>query len=454
MVLIALTVIFWMMLVTVYFRKPLHGVYISVLLITFAPKLLISISSPDASFIYFFQTEEIAARMKGALVLSFGDISIFACIVVWLFRVRLRAREVYLNPVSKAVILFLAIFVFCEVVNFTRAVEKLPEIKGTVLLLQKFLFFFFVTQTIRYRRDLINLIWLLMFSSVVVCLLGFLEITFAETIYQEVHKFQRMASIFDGMPASFAAFLTMVFCILSQYALQDDKQEISSRIWMWTTLGLVIFCLFRAFSRSGYFALTICLVLTFFTLPVRRRRLLILLILVIFLVGVLASPFLVENLVNSYSTTLTTDTSRWNPSLRARVNLWETLLDDVWNLVLLGGGFSRFDTLDNEWLYVLQLSGILGLLAFFNLIIVVLIFAVKTSRNLRDPILSLYAKGMAVVQVGLFMFSFASGFFLVGRPARVYWLLVGALVAISNIKVDHFRVAVEESTQETKPVIN
>ncbi len=436
MILIVMTLAVWFTMVILYHRKPLHGVYVSALLIIFAPKMLINVSAPDASFIYFFQTEEIALELKSALVLSFGDISMFACIVVWLFRIRYRASEVYLNPVSKAVFLFLAVFLFCETINFLRAESRLPEIKGTVLLLQKFLFFFFVIQNIRSRHDLINLLRLVMFAGVVVCLLGILEVTFAKSIYPEVYKYQRMASIFDGMPASFAAFLTMIFCILAQYAFQDDDQVVSGRVWMWITLSMVVFCLFRAFSRSGYFAMTVCLVLTFFTLPIKRRRLLIMLILVILLVGAIASPYLVENLVNSYSTTLTTDTSRWNQSLRARVNLWESLLDDVWNLLLLGGGFSRFDTLDNEWLYVLQLSGIIGLLAFFNMVIVGLIYAVRSSRRLQDSVLPLYAKGMAIAQVGVFMFSFASGFFLVGRPARVYWLLMGALVAISFVRED------------------
>ncbi len=246
-------------------RRPILGVYLSLFLVITGPKFFFDTSIAGDSKVVFFATRDLDDSTTGH-TLGFGDIAIFACLTAYLFGLRRKARITYNNPVSKAFILFLIVFLFCEAFNFWGASSKAGEIEGTILLLQKAFLFFFVIQTVRSKKQVITLFQVLLASTVITCVLGFFQLGFSEQIIGEIHKFYRMASVFDAMPASFAAFLVITFCLLAQFTFREEPIQPVPLPYLYVVMGLVVFCLFFAFSTSGHVTFVLALVMTYFTL--------------------------------------------------------------------------------------------------------------------------------------------------------------------------------------------
>jgi O-antigen ligase len=206
-------------------------------------------------------------------------------------------------------------------------------------------------------------------------------------------------------------------------------------------LGILIITAFIPFlytlSRASYLAFfPMCFSLLFFN---DKKKLLI----TVLCVAVLLSPILLESAVKQrviYTFTQTPQhgqieigSVRIDTSTSARVKAWSDCFRDFLKKPLLGYGVTCYPFVDAQLPRILTESGLIGLIAFLNLLWRILRLALERLKESAN----LYSNGLIVGYIAgfiaLIFHSIGANTFIIVRIMEPFWLFTGIIVLLPNL---------------------
>lgn len=144
---------------------------------------------------------------------------------------------------------------------------------------------------------------------------------------------------------------------------------------------------------------------------------------------------------------------KYGLSLAIRLDaLWPQAIKGFWRDPVLGSGYATLnndgyntfavaDSTDNNFLRTLGETGILGFITFYGIIVLALGIALKTIKDNRDELLSIFAIGYIGGTIGLLINAVYIDVFASSKVAFTFWALTGILAKyvylMKNKKVNH-----------------
>jgi O-antigen ligase len=238
-----------------------------------------------------------------------------------------------------------------------------------------------------------------------------------------------------GEPNTFGGYLVFMLAITSGLFLNEKRR---SHKWM---LGVLILTSFIPFiytlSRTSYLAF---IPMYFSLLFLNEKKKLLLTVLC---VAVLLSPLILVSVVRQrvlYTFTqppqhgqMEIGGVRVDTSTSARLSAWQKCLRDFVKKPLVGYGVTGYPFMDAQLPRILTESGLIGLMAFLNLLWRILRLAHDRLKESVD----LYSKGLIVGYlsgfIGLIFHSIGANTFIIVRIMEPFWLFTGIMVLLPGL---------------------
>lgn len=260
-----------------------------------------------------------------------------------------KRKEIFSGPITKPLIIFLTVAVISLFINFKQAISaSLPLSIFYLLRLIVYPSLFFAGRYIGFHRLKKPLLISISIFSLL-CLLQYFifpDMRYLKNLGFDDHYFRLIGPFYDPN------FTGAVLAGIALYFIGNDKI-----LWSLPFVGLLA----PTVSRASYLVFVLGLIYHLFS----RKQIKILLVLVMLGIGVLLIPKPSGEGVNLLRTF----------SIISRIDSWQQGLSLFFEKPIIGWGYntlrgidnSRFQ-IDNSFIYLLATTGIIGFLAFINLI--------------------------------------------------------------------------------------
>ena len=294
--------------------------------------------------------------------------------------------------------------------------------------IEYFVIYLMVVNHIQSMKQAKILVFCALLTCFLVSLYGIYQIPFGE----------RVTAPFEGEegePNTLGGYLIFMLAITTGLFLNEKRRSYK---WM---LGILIITAFIPFlytlSRASYLAFfPMCFSLLFFN---DKKKLLI----TVLCVAVLLSPILLVSAVKQrviYTFTQTPQhgqieigSVRIDTSTSARVKAWSDCFRDFLKKPLLGYGVTCYPFVDAQLPRILTESGLIGLIAFLNLLWRILRLALERLKESAN----LYSNGLIVGYIAgfiaLIFHSIGANTFIIVRIMEPFWLFTGIIVLLPNL---------------------
>jgi len=310
-------------------------------------------------------------------------------------------------------------------------VKFLPSFLFVLKYVEYFIVYFMVVNHIHTMKQAKKFVFCALLTCFLVSLYGICQIPLGE----------RVSAPFEGKvgePNTFGGYLVFMLAITSGLFLNEKPG-----VYKWM-LGIVILTSFAPFlytlSRTSYLAFfPMYLSLLIFN---EKRRLL----LMVLCVAVVLGPFILPSAVKRrvlYTFTEQPHHSqveiggvRLDTSTSERLRAWTSSFKDFLKRPLLGYGVTGYGFVDAQFPRILVESGLIGLMAFLNLLYH--IFRL-THHRLKESMDS-YSKGLIVGYlsgfIALIFHSIGANTFIIVRTMEPFWLLAGIMVVLPHLRAE------------------
>jgi putative inorganic carbon (hco3(-)) transporter len=316
---------------------------------------------------------------------------------------------------------FLLIFsIFCVL-----SLKNVFDLKNSVEYLLRFLAslatFFILCDTINRPNQVINILKLLVFSSLFVCVYGLWEffITNAELpliINGRLNNFRRILSTFN-QPNATAAYLVVVIPLVIFFV--RNSINLFTDIMYILILFLNLICLALTFSRAGFF----CFLLSLFFLFKKKYVIILSFVIVLF--------FFLSGLFNFIGR---------SASIERRYQRYKDGIQFVFNKPFFGHGFRDYKNLYLEYelpedlqqksahslyLNILVETGLIGFFSFAAFILLVLKKVTVPIRKLEMGITkTFYIRNLSMSILGSFVALFSMKLFETSLTSLLMWTML------------------------------
>ena len=277
--------------------------------------------------------------------------------------------------------------------------------------------FFLALNSIRSQKDGHALIMTFMLGAIIACFVAI------GTAGDDPSVGDTRATGIDDNYNTFAGFVVIAVSLAVAAALHFKGKPRA----IFSLLSLVLVAtLLKTYSREGYFILAIALI----SLGLLRYRVLIPVVLLIALIGPLILPGTVLERVNNSVSQVQNyqkESSGVN-SFTARVEGWTVRWHMVEQQPILGSGPGSVPLhIDNEYLVRLIESGVVGLAAFFYLLLAFWKYLRICSRKLRGTPMEPFAYGLTAAFIAMIVQGMVAAAWSTIRTMEPFWILAGAL---------------------------
>jgi len=294
--------------------------------------------------------------------------------------------------------------------------------------MEYFVIYFMVVNHIRTLRQAKRLVFCALLTCFLVSLYGIYQIPLGE----------RISAPFEGEigePNTFGGYLVFMLAISSGLFLNEKRG--SQKLMLGTLILASFITLMYTLSRASYLAF----IPMYFSLLIfnDKKRLL----LTVLTVGLVLTPLILPSVVIKrvlYTFTQPPNYQqveiggiRLDTSTSARVRSWRYSFENSLKKPLLGHGVTGCPFMDAQLPRTLLESGLIGLVAFLNLLYSIFRLAyhrLKESTNL-------YCKGLLVGYlsgfIALIFHSGAANSFTIVRIMEPFWLFTGIMVVLPHL---------------------
>jgi O-antigen ligase len=291
-------------------------------------------------------------------------------------------------------------------------------------MLEYYLIFFIVLNTLKTRRELRTFIALMLICSALAGL-------YSTFVYYNNPEIVNMLTVrrLSGPGGETSNILGgyFIFHMLLAVGLLFHAGTRKYRYWLWLYIGMMLYPLILTMSRTSYVAFFGGMLL----LGLLKNKRILIFGLLLFIV----IPFVVDSETLFRIKTIPQVLSGENlpSSWKARVEGWQEFLKFVPQSPLIGfGAGSTPRTIDNEYIRLLGDVGILGLLIFLWMIYRIFKASYVAAREVKDPVLGGYALGFLGGLLALLIHSIGATTFTTIRTMEPFFFGTGILYVIYN----------------------
>jgi O-antigen ligase len=338
------------------------------------------------------------------------------------------------SPINWGIIAYFGVCIVATLLAWERALgawDARTALFTMLKMLQYYLLFWLVGQTVRTHKDVRTLLVLFFSTALVVS---------CYAIYS-IGTLPRVSAPFEQggtEPNTLGGYL--VICITVALGLLTQAPRWRERFLLIAIIGMCAFPMLYTLSRASYIAAIVSAVVVAI---VSRRFLLLGLLAVLLLISPFIAPDAVRErvlytfneggeqvVIGGRETSIVVD-----KSTNERILVWRKvryLLGVAPVFALFGGGVSWESVLDSQYARVILETGLVGLAAFLFLQFMLLRSTREAYRWTEDWVGRGLAMGMFAATLGLIAHSTGTISFLIVRIMQPYWLLIAMTVFIRN----------------------
>lgn len=252
---------------------------------------------------------------------------------------------------------------------------------------------------------------------------------------------ERVSAPFEGEvgePNTFGGYLVFMLAISSGLFLNEETSRYKRMLGILILISFI--SLIYTLSRASYLAF----ISMYFSLLIynQRKRLL----LMVLCVAVVLSPFILPSVLKKrvlYTFTqppphgqVKIGGVRLDTSTSARMRAWRYSFKDFLKRPLLGYGVTGYHFMDAQFPRTMMESGLIGIVAFLNLLYSIFRLAYHRLKESMDP----YSKGLIVGYlsgfIALIFHSIGANTFTIVRIMEPFWLFTGIMVVLPHLRAE------------------
>jgi len=291
--------------------------------------------------------------------------------------------------------------------------------------------YFMLANHLENKRQIRNLTWALLFTCVIVSLVGITQIPLGE----------RVSAPFEGEagePNTFGGYLVFMMCIAAGLLLASNSFR--SQILYGSLICLFLVPFFYTQSRTSYLAL-IPASFSFVWLSGRRQWAFLVLLLAGTLLPFIAPHPAKERVAYTFTQgeefpeeTFVISGVRLDTSTSARVKSWKEVARDWIKHPVFGFGITGYEFVDAQYFRVLIETGLLGLTTFLFLLFSIFRHAHQVVQKTSTPFEKGLSMGFLSGFVGLIFHGFGANTFIIVRIMEPFWFVLAMVIMIPNLK--------------------
>lgn len=364
------------------------------------------------------------------------DIFIIIIFLGWIAKMAIN-KEIGLmksTRLNAPILIYVAICLLC---SFMGIIQGRINIKSSAFYLLKyieyFLIFFMVSNNLKTVIQAKKFIFYLLLTCFIVCLYALIS---GSTGGRVSAPFEYSGG---GEPNTFAGYLIVMMSLM--LGLIFNIAPGGKRFMLIGLLFMALVAFLLTLSRSGWVSFFITLAaFTFFN---KKHRLLLigsLLIAIAILPAV--APKSVHQRVNETFTPWRTykvmgETINLDESASARIDSWKVGLNRWTKHPMFGYGIPAGAVIDNQYMRVLNETGIIGFALFIAILSTIFRTAYgvyKSSQN--DNFAQAISVGFLSGFMGLLLFSAATATFIIIRIMEPFWFMMAIIAALPELEKD------------------
>jgi O-antigen ligase len=380
------------------------------------------------------QSEMVAVYRGRGVSLRFDDFLIAIIGTAWLMKVAINKDfGIFLRtPLNRPIAFYL---LACAVATLNGYLTN-PRVNGTVAVFfimkyfEYFVVYFMAVNHLKEREQVRRFVITMLVVCFLICLYG---------IYQ-IPSGVRVSAPFEGQegePNTLGGYLIIMLSLV--IGLLVTQGSFRNKLPLLILVPLILVPLAATHSRGSWVALPFMLLTLIF---LSRRRLFIIVPLCFLLA---ASPLILpKSVIDRAMYTFTQPAEegqmkigavKIDTSTSARLESWRLILtEDFVKRPLLGYGITGYSFVDAQIPMILTNTGVVGLIAFFILIGMLLRVSFRIYRTTCDPLFSGIALGYLGAFVGLLIHSIGANTFIIVRIMEPFWFLTAIVVMIPGIE--------------------
>ena len=363
------------------------------------------------------------------ITLRFEDALLPTMIAAWFFRMAIFKDIGFLmsNPLNRPIIVFSFIIVVSTALGvWRRDVDPVAGFFFTLKLIEYFCLFAMVVNHVQTVRETNTMITLMLIVFAIVALYALAQ----------VGTGHRASAPFEGAEPernTLSGYLVLVGSVAAGVFLYTKSNR--ERIVLGAFLALGFVAMLLSFSRSGWIASLVSVVVLFFLAKTKSGFLIVACLLVAFLP--LITPKEVKERVEFTYTQQAGDQEqvtifgiRLDTSTSARIRDAAYVMNDFQRHMFLGFGMTGFRFLDGQFIRYFIEFGVLGLVAFLWVLVGVhrllrRALHIELEPRIQGMVVGFYAGFWALMAHAL-----TANTFVIVRIAEPFWFLAGLTVGL------------------------
>jgi len=362
------------------------------------------------------------------------DLFLFIIFFGWMAKMAVKKELGLLrrNPINAPIIVY---FTICLISSLVGIISGHLQFKDSFFYLLKyfeyFLIFFMVSNNLRSMRQVKTLVYFLLFTCFIVCVISWFQIPSGE----------RLSAPFEsegGEPNTFAGYLLIMMALmLGLFAYAQGRRQ--KLLWL-SLFGFAFVPFVMTLSREGWVSF-IPLLGTFIVLDKKARYPLI----ALSLAGLIAMPYVLPEKVRHRAEDTFAQEKKYeifgrklyvSESTAARIDSWGVAMRRLSRKPFFGYGVPGGKVIDNQYTRVMIETGFLGLFAFLWLLVTLFRLSIKTYRQVQDTFSKGLSLGFICGFMALLVQSLGAAVFILIRVMEPFWFLAALVLTLPEIAIE------------------
>jgi O-antigen ligase len=367
------------------------------------------------------------------VVLRMDDILLLVVFFGWLARLAVRKELGILRPtpLNRPILIYVSI---CLIATLLGAIKGYVRLTTSIFYFLKYfeyyLLFFMVAHNIEEKRQVKIFVFLLIFVSFIISAYAW-KLHFSGVA--------RVTAPFEGMGEAntLGGYLLLIMMVIVGLLLNSPSNN--TRVFLLFVLSFAFPAFIFTLSRGSWFGF-IPASITLMILTRKGRAMFMLVTLMFFLASAIIFPeYIYKRIASTFAPErefiflgkrITLDASA-----AARIDIWKYGFREWKKAPLLGRGVGTpTPVVDNQYVRVLIEVGIIGLMAFFWIIIAIVKSSLFTLEKMKDDnFTSGLTAGFIAGLIGLLIHAFSAETFIIIRIMEPFWFLAAIVVTLPEI---------------------
>lgn len=379
-----------------------------------------------------------------AVKIRIDDIFIMIIFFGWIAKMAIN-KELGLLKTTRLNTPIMAYIVICCFASFLGIAAGRTNLKSAIFYLFKyieyFLLFFMVANTLKEQRQAKRYIFFLLLTC------------FLVLIYASGQVDSRVSAPFEsgkgGEPNTLAGYLILMMSIMAAFMLYPSSLRI--KVLLMIVLGVSGVVFLRTLSRSGWISIfPAAMVFVFLSDRAQKFQMLVALLAIAVILPIVAPQSVRDRVKETFTPYREYQVGQKkfgvDESTTARIDSWKVGINRWMYKPVFGYGIPAGAVIDNQYMRVLNETGIIGFGLFMWLLFTIFSIAWEGFTTAgEDKFKKSVSLGLMAGFAGLCLLSCSAAVFIIIRIMEPFWFLVAIVTMLPEMAPDDGRVELEHT---------